>query len=94
MDVHPDADGVERGEQLAVEVGAGRALGEIDLAFWPSLVCTRRRCSSRSSAISTSRSPHGIGPVLRPRAVTYSVTCHQWLRNGTSAIRTLPTICA
>src|SRR5919106_5097982 len=30
--------------------------------------------------------------VVSPRVSTYSVTCHQWLRGGTVAIRILPTI--
>src|ERR671919_600661 len=29
--------------------------------------------------------------VVSPRVSTYSVTCHQWLRGGTVAIRILPT---
>src|SRR5689334_21874643 len=35
----------------------------------------------------------GIGPVVRPRELTYNVTCHQWFNGGQSAIRILPTIC-
>src|SRR5579864_3183696 len=31
-----------------------------------------------------------IAEVVSPRGVTYSVTCHQWLRKGESSMRTLP----
>ena len=34
-----------------------------------------------------------IGGVPSPRAVTYRVTCQEWLSHGVSASRTLPTIC-
>src|ERR671922_823979 len=34
-----------------------------------------------------------MGVVVRPRALTYSGTCHQWFWVGASAIRVLPTIC-
>jgi hypothetical protein len=33
----------------------------------------------------------GIGEVVGPREVTYSVVCHQWFCGGVSASRTLPT---
>src|ERR1700746_548005 len=35
----------------------------------------------------------GIGEVVRPRHVTYSGTCHQWLVIGALARRILPTPC-
>src|SRR3954470_3444437 len=35
----------------------------------------------------------GISEVVSPRAVTYSVEFHQWLRSGSFASRTLPTTC-
>src|SRR6476620_7483699 len=53
---------------------------------------TWRRCSTKSTSTWNSRSPYGIGDVVRPRAVTYSGTCHQWLSGGARASRTLPTI--
>src|ERR1700677_1929300 len=34
-----------------------------------------------------------MAEVLRPRALTYSGTFHQWACSGLSARRTLPTIC-
>src|SRR3982750_4693178 len=43
--------------------------------------------------ISIDRSPYGIGSVVNPRAVRWSVTFHQWLMRGVSASRTLPTTC-
>src|SRR4051812_35575500 len=33
-----------------------------------------------------------MGDVVRPRGVTYNVTCHQWFTNGLSSILTFPTI--
>ena len=46
----------------------------------------------KSRSIWNARSPNGIGDVVRPRAVTYSGTCHQWLSGGARASRTFPTI--
>ena len=34
-----------------------------------------------------------IGPVVSPRALTYSVTCQEWLSHGVCASRILPTTC-
>jgi hypothetical protein len=36
--------------------------------------------------------PCGTGPVVSPRAVTYSVLCQAWLIQGSWTRRTLPTI--
>src|ERR1700674_5406622 len=47
----------------------------------------------KSNSASTKRSAYGIADVVRPRAETYSGTCHQWLIIGASARRVLPTIC-
>ena len=33
------------------------------------------------------------GPVVSPRALTYSVACQEWLTHGVRASRYLPTIC-
>src|SRR5258705_9546310 len=49
--------------------------------------------SMKSKAISNVRLPCGIGDVVNPRAVTYIVTCQEWLVHGVCARRTLPTIC-
>ena len=54
------------------------------------MTCTR--WSRKSKSTWNRRASYGIGEVVRPRAVTYSGTCHQWLSGGASAIRTLPTI--
>ena len=48
----------------------------------------------KSKSIDSRRSPYGIGDVVRPRAVTYSVTFHHWFILGASASRILPTTCA
>src|SRR6266436_1960596 len=37
--------------------------------------------------------PYGMGLVVRPLAVTYSVTCQEWLIQGLCVRRILPTIC-
>src|SRR6266481_9705185 len=37
--------------------------------------------------------PYGMGLVVRPLAVTYSVTCQEWLIQGLCVSRILPTIC-
>src|SRR5579864_6206771 len=50
-------------------------------------------CSRKSNSISNTRSPYGMAEVVKPRALTYSATFHQWLILGLSASRTLPTIC-
>src|SRR6266513_5532841 len=47
----------------------------------------------KSNRISKVARPCGIGEVVRPRAVTYSVTCQEWLVHGLSVKRILPTIC-
>src|SRR5215208_7383060 len=47
----------------------------------------------KSKLISNVRTPCGIGEVVRPREVTYSVTCHEWFVHGVSVRRILPTIC-
>jgi hypothetical protein len=59
----------------------------------PSLVRATSRWSMKSKSISKVRTPYGMALVVRPRAQTYSGTCHQWLTAGVSVIRTLPTIC-
>src|SRR6516165_7454680 len=46
----------------------------------------------KSNRISKVARPYGIGEVVRPRAVTYSVTCQEWLVHGLSVSRILPTI--
>src|SRR2546423_9330597 len=47
----------------------------------------------KSKSIWEVRVTYGIGDVVSPRAVTYSVTCHEWLVHGVWVRRTLPTIC-
>src|SRR4051812_7728369 len=47
----------------------------------------------KSNAISKVRAPSGIGDVVSPRAVGYSVTCQEGVIHGVRARRTLPTIC-
>ena len=47
----------------------------------------------KSKSIWNARPPYGIGEVVSPRAVTYSVTCQEWLIQGVWASRILPTIC-
>src|SRR2546430_10901782 len=47
----------------------------------------------KSNRISKMARPCGIGEVVRPRAVTYSVTCQEWFVHGLSVSRILPTIC-
>src|SRR5437870_1266556 len=59
----------------------------------PSLASITRRWSTKSKSIWNRRSPWGMGLVVRPCAVTYSGTCHQWFSGGVAAIRILPTIC-
>jgi hypothetical protein len=48
----------------------------------------------KSSSMSNTRSPAGMADVVRPRADTYSGTCHQWFIMGASARRVFPTIWA
>jgi hypothetical protein len=55
-------------------------------------VSTLSTWSWKSSSIEKVRAPSGIEPVVRPRGVTYSVVCHQWLTIGAPASRNLPTI--
>ena len=59
----------------------------------PSETTMSRRWARKSKSIWNARSPRGISDVVRPRAVTYSGTFHQWFISGVDAIRTLPTIC-
>src|SRR5262245_62406513 len=47
----------------------------------------------KSKSIWNVRVPYGIGEVVSPRTVTYSVTCQEWFIQGPCASRTLPTIC-
>src|ERR1700747_1881880 len=47
----------------------------------------------KSNRISNVATPYGIGEVVSPREVTYSVTCQEWLIHGLSVSRILPTIC-
>ena len=66
MDLHGDVDGVQRREDIGVEVRARRAPASGIVRPWPSL--TRSQSWARKSkTISTSRSPEGIGPVVSPR---------------------------
>ena len=53
---------------------------------------TTSRCATKSKSIWNVRSPCGIGEVVRPRGVTYSVTCQAWLIHELCARRTFPTI--
>src|SRR5262247_4454843 len=50
-----------------------------------------RRWSMKSKSIERERVPCGIGDVVRPRVVTYSVTCQEWLIHGDWTRRTFPT---
>src|SRR5215813_11098533 len=47
----------------------------------------------KSNSASKAPAPYGIDDVVRPRGLTYNVTCHQWFSSGASASRVLPTIC-
>jgi hypothetical protein len=47
----------------------------------------------KSKSIWNTRPSYGMPDVVRPRGVTYKVTCHEWLAQGVLASRTLPTIC-
>src|SRR5215218_11162594 len=51
-------------------------------------------CAMKSKSISNVRRPCGMGEVVSPLDVTYSVACQAWLIHGACARRTLPTICA
>src|SRR5690625_461894 len=58
----------------------------------PSLVLMSSWCWQKSNSRSNSLPPCGMAPVVNPRGLAYSVTCHQWFTNGACDIRTLPTI--
>src|SRR5207237_8720978 len=59
----------------------------------PSLTTMFSAWSTRSKSIWNTRSPlHGIGLVVRPVAVTYSVTCAQSGSGGASLRRIFPAI--
>src|SRR5207249_4267830 len=47
----------------------------------------------KSNWISNVQTPCGIGEVVSPREVTYSVTCQEWFVHGVRVRRILPTIC-
>src|SRR5205085_6639314 len=47
----------------------------------------------KSKRISNVFAPCGIGEVVNPREVRYTVTCQEWFVQGVSASRTLPIIC-
>src|SRR6266513_4073048 len=47
----------------------------------------------KSNWISNVQTPCGIGEVVSPREVTYSVTCQEWFVHGLSVSRILPTSC-
>src|SRR6058998_1295849 len=47
----------------------------------------------KSNWISNVQTPCGIGEVVSPREVTYSVTCQEWFVHGVSVRRIFPTIC-
>src|SRR5216117_4110309 len=47
----------------------------------------------KSNWISNVQTPCGIGEVVSPREVTYSVTCQEWFVHGVRVKRILPTIC-
>src|SRR5207247_8686470 len=47
----------------------------------------------KSNWISNVQTPCGIGEVVSPREVTYSVTCQEWFVHGLRVRRILPTIC-
>ena len=63
------------------------------LRFSSSQVRIASVCSWKSNSIENVRAPCGIGPVVSPRGLTYSVTCQEWLIHGVWAMRILPTIC-
>jgi hypothetical protein len=48
--------------------------------------------STKSNSISNAWSRYGIVEVVRPRGLTYRVTCRQWLITGAWAMRIFPTI--
>src|SRR6266576_1674156 len=47
----------------------------------------------KSNWISNVQTLCGIGEVVSPREVTYSVTCQEWFVHGVRVRRILPTIC-
>src|SRR2546427_10242278 len=47
----------------------------------------------KSNWISNVQTLCGIGEVVSPREVTYSVTCQEWFVHGVWVRRILPTIC-
>ncbi len=53
----------------------------------------RQAWATKSKSIWKKRAACGREPVVKPRAVTGSVTCQPWLTGGASASRILPTIC-
>jgi hypothetical protein len=59
----------------------------------PSLHRISSSWAMKSISISKLRRPSGMGEVVRPRAETYSGTCHQWFTRGASSIRTFPSTC-
>src|SRR5262245_6800372 len=61
------------------------------LRIAPSLVSMSRRWSMKSKSIEKTRAPCGIGDVVNPRGVAYSVTCQEWLIQGDCTSRTFPT---
>jgi hypothetical protein len=54
--------------------------------------CANIAWSRRSKAISSPTAPSGIIDVVRPRALTYRVACHEWFTQGVRASRYLPMI--
>src|ERR1700754_59261 len=50
------------------------------------------RCSTKSNSMSKTPASYGIADVVKPRGLTYRVTCHQWLISGACVSRILPTI--
>jgi hypothetical protein len=94
MDRRVDPEVVERAEEPLVDVRAGGPVCELE---GPPAAVGRRDDEPVLEQVELHLDvavPVGMGPVVSPRVLRYSVTCHQWLRGGVSAIRTLPTICA
>ena len=54
-----------------------RPLRKAIVSSWPSLTRSRSWWSIKSKSIYQLRLPKGIDDVVRPRDVTYSVTCHE-----------------
>lgn len=93
LDARGQTQLVECPHRLRIEL-RDRLRFQAHTAGRPVLLRISSTWSMKSNSISKTAVPYGIAEVVKPRGVTYEVTCHQWLTNGECARRTLPTICA